>query len=231
MDKRMYRLIDQPERAASPPQKSSQSNRGIGEAVAAAIVVVTPAEDVDGTDDSRSNVSQLGVGGAAAAAAGAGCCWKFRRCDTGGGRGGRCGARALACPFAFAAPLPLALGVPAAFLARMASSVSTYFCTRFSCTIIVFVTVGSGLSFRRRRSRIRSRSGDRLVRRGSTDLHSPLHLDLAVGGDGVQLDQLVHERLGEGHHVGVHHLAALAHDGLQRRHLRRRIERNSQGQH
>ena len=119
---------------ASPHQKSSQSNRGIGEAVAAAIVVVTPAEDVDGTDDSRSNVSQLGVGGAAAAAAGAGCCWKFRRCDTGGGRGGRCGARALACPFAFAAPLPLALGAPAAFLARMASSVSTYFCTRFSCT-------------------------------------------------------------------------------------------------
>jgi hypothetical protein len=30
--------------------------------------------------------------------------------------------------------LPLALGAPAAFLARMASSVSTYFCTRFSCT-------------------------------------------------------------------------------------------------
>ena len=102
--------------------------------MAAAIVVVTPAEEVDGTDDSRSNVSQLCVGGAAAAAAaGAGCCWKFRRCDTGGGRGGRCGARALACPFAFAAPLPLALGVPAAFLARMASSVSTYFCTRFTC--------------------------------------------------------------------------------------------------
>jgi hypothetical protein len=32
--------------------------------------------------------------------------------------------------------LPLALGADAAFFARMASSVSTYFCTRFSCTII-----------------------------------------------------------------------------------------------
>jgi hypothetical protein len=97
-------------------------NRGIvlaaaaGEVVVAAAMVVTVDEDVDGTEDRRSNVSHLAVGGAAVA----GCCWKFRRCETGGGRGGRCGARAL---------LALAAG---AFLARMASSVSTYFCTRFS---------------------------------------------------------------------------------------------------
>jgi hypothetical protein len=43
----------------------------------------------------------------------------------------------------------------AAFFARMASSVSTYFCTRFSCTIIGLG--GGGLSSRR--TRIRQRSG------------------------------------------------------------------------
>ena len=90
------------------------------------MVVVAVAEDVDGIDDSRSNVSQLAVGATAAALpfAGAGCCLNCRRCDTGGGRGGRCSDRS-------ALLLPLALG--AAFLARMTSSVSTYFCTRFSC--------------------------------------------------------------------------------------------------
>lgn len=197
--------------------KSSQSNRGIGEAVApagevvvaAAMVVVTAAEDVDGADDSRSNVSHLCVGGAAAVAAAGSL--KFRRCDTGGGR---CCARALASPFAFAAPLPLALGA-AAFLARVASSVSTYFCTLFSCTVTTrrFVRVGSGLNSSDKRRH-------RLAQRMSTNLHSPLHLELTIGGDGVKLDQLVHERLGEGHHVGVHHLPALADDCLQRRHLR-----------
>jgi hypothetical protein len=112
---------------AAKPQKSSQLNRGIGlvaaagEVVVAAAMVVTVDEDVDGTDDRRSNVSQLAVG----AGAGAAGCANCRRCETGGGRGGRCGARAL-----LAWPLALAA---AAFLARMASSVSTYFCTRFSC--------------------------------------------------------------------------------------------------
>jgi hypothetical protein len=56
-------------------------------------------------------------------------CWKFRLCDTGGGR---CGARALAWPST--SMLPLALAGAVAFFARMASNVSTCFCTRFSCT-------------------------------------------------------------------------------------------------
>lgn len=128
------------DRSRAEAQKSSQSNRGIGDVagagevvVAAAMVVVAVAEDVDGTDDRRSNVSQLAVGGGGAAGAGCCWCWKFRRCETGGGRGGRCCARGLAWP------LPLAL----AFLARMASSVSTYFCTRFSCEASSIATVRS----------------------------------------------------------------------------------------
>jgi hypothetical protein len=104
-------------RAAPRAQKSSQLNRGIGLVAAAGEVVVAAAmvdEDVDGAEDRRSNVSHLAVGGAAVA--GCCCCWKFRRCETGGGRG----AWAL---------LALAAG---ACLARMASSVPTCFCTRFS---------------------------------------------------------------------------------------------------
>jgi hypothetical protein len=108
-------------RAAPRAQKSSQLNRGIGlvaatgeVVVAAAMVVTVVDEDVDGAEDRRSNVSHLAVGGAAVA--GCCCCWKFRRCETGGGRG----AWAL---------LALAAG---ACLARMASSVPTCFCTRFS---------------------------------------------------------------------------------------------------
>ena len=104
--------------------------------VAAAMVGVTVDDDVDGSEDSRSNDSQLAVGGGAGAAAvfvvvgaAGGGAWNCRRCDTGGGRGGRCGARGLAWP------LPLALLCDAAFLARMASSDSTYFCTRFSCDV------------------------------------------------------------------------------------------------
>lgn len=69
--------------------------------VVAGAMVVTGAADVDGTDDSRSNVSQLAVwvcGTGAVAVVGAGG-WNCRRCccaaAAGGGRGGRCGGRAL----------------------------------------------------------------------------------------------------------------------------------------
>jgi hypothetical protein len=89
----MYRLIDQ--QPAPRAQKSSQLNRGIGLVAAAGEVFVAAAmmvtvdedEDIDGTEDRRSNVSHLAVGGAAIA----GCCWKFPRCETGPRRPGLAG--------------------------------------------------------------------------------------------------------------------------------------------
>jgi hypothetical protein len=49
--------------------ESSQSNRGIGEVVVrVAMAVVAVAEAVDGIDDNRSTVSQLGLSAAATAA-------------------------------------------------------------------------------------------------------------------------------------------------------------------
>jgi hypothetical protein len=50
-------------------------------------------------------------------------------------------------------------------------------------------------------------------------LRPPLRLGVPVGGDGVQLHQLAHQRLRQRRHVRVHDLAALARDRLQRRHL------------
>jgi hypothetical protein len=105
---------------AGPPsllrQKSIQSGRlggGAPEDAVELTVVVDEAEDVDGSDDSRSNISHR--------VCPCPCC-------RGGGAGAGAGAGA-GLAAAFSPDLP----TRAAFLAATASSVSTYFWTRFTC--------------------------------------------------------------------------------------------------
>ena len=105
---------------ALPRQKSIQSSRFVGGAPEDAVdltVVVEDAEDVDGSDDSRSNISHR-----VCPAAGACCCC----CRLG------CCCAGICCCLGAAAFSP-DLRMMAAFLAATASSVSTYFCTRFTC--------------------------------------------------------------------------------------------------
>lgn len=98
-------------------RQSIQSRRFVGGAPEDAVeltVVVDEAEDVDGSDDSRSNISHR-VGPCCCC-----WCWCLGCCCCSGGAG-------------LGAAFSLDLRMMTAFLAATASSVSTYFWTRFTC--------------------------------------------------------------------------------------------------